>query len=131
MGYKQPRKLNPVSLFFFLLGFVAIYGLIQFGPPYWRKWSIKEVLADAANRIYPRRFNATDDFISQVERETTKKIRAAGVQDPSLRVEISVAKGVRITAAADYREVIRHPLVNKTTTLVFRPQESVSITPVN
>jgi len=128
-SYKQPRKLNFVSMLFLLAGLAGVYSLIQFGPPYWRKWKVKEVLSEAANKVYPKRMNTDGEFVRQTEKVTVREIRAAGVEDPGLRVEIRLEPRVRITALAEYDEVIRHPLVGKSTTLHFRPREEVPIKP--
>ena len=48
-SYKRPSKINVVSVLVILVLLAGLYSLIQFGPPYWRKWKVKEILSSSAS----------------------------------------------------------------------------------
>jgi hypothetical protein len=129
--YKKPRKLNFVSFLLFLVALALIYLAVQFGPPYWRKWQVKGVLAESANAIYPKRFLAGDTaygFMSKVQQDTIKRLRnECGIEDKGLTVSVHKDR-VNITVGADYRERINHPFVGQSTVLHFRPYSQLAIT---
>lgn len=129
-GYKQPRKFNVVSFLLIVAAIAIVYCLFQFGPPYWRKWKVKEVLSNNAARLYPKRMlivaGTAAALVEETRKRTADDLRSAGVKDPGLRVNISVANG-EIVVSADYRERIRHPFVGKTTTLRFHPRAAVQM----
>lgn len=119
-SYKRPSKINVVSILITLILLSGLYALIQFGPPYWRKWKVKEVLSSSASQAFKLRRQPSEEVLSKIKEDTAQKIRAAGVDDPSVRVIIDVNEQ-QATVRAEYREQINHPLVKKTTTLTFRP----------
>jgi hypothetical protein len=127
-AYKQPRKINWVSFLFILVGIGLIYGLVQFGPPYYRKWKVKGVLAESANKLFPRRRQVktgiAEEFLEKVKQDTRKAIREIGVEDPSIKVNVTV-EDKEVSVSVDYTERINHPFVTKDTVLHFRPSNSV------
>lgn len=128
-GYEKPGKLNAVSIFIVLIILAAGYSLVQFGPPYYRKWKVKGVLSEAANKVYPRRFVTGETesiMLEEIRTWTYKEMRRVGVKDPGLQVDVNKNADV-IGAGADYRERINHPVVKKTTTLHFRPYNTIKI----
>ena len=131
-GYKRPRRFNLVSFLLIVVGIAAIYSLIQFGPPYWRKWKVKETLSTSAARLYPKHrmvvAGTANEFVEKVRKDTAEALRKDGVEDSGMRVNISVT-AAEIVVSADYREHIRHPLVGKSTTLQFHPRAAVAVTP--
>jgi hypothetical protein len=129
-GYKKPRRFNLVSFLLIVAAIAAIYCVFQFGPPYWRKWKVKEVLSNNASRLYPKRLlvvaGTANELVEEIRKRTADDLRSAGVEDPGLRVNITVANG-QIVVSADYRERIRHPFVGKSTTLRFHPRAEVQM----
>lgn len=126
--YKKPRKLNPVSFLLLLLVLAAGYAGFQFGPAYYRKWRAKGILSDSANRAYPKRFKEgweRDDAVEVIRKSTVKQLQDLGINDPELQVKIEF-RAKEISATATYKVVVKHPLVNKITTLYFRPHSEVS-----
>ncbi len=127
--YKQPKKLNFVSLFFLLLGLVASYGVIKVSPPYYRKWKANGILSESANKVYPKRFLSGDgesEFFNELRQETEKQLRAIGIEDPRLQVSISKTS-TEIEVRAEYEERIQHPFIGKSTVLNFRPFSRIKI----
>ncbi|MBW2731259.1 MAG: hypothetical protein JRH20_02640, partial [Deltaproteobacteria bacterium] len=118
--YRKPGKLNIVSVALFV-GLVAlIYGGIYFGPAYWRKYQISEVLDEAANQCRGR-FVPDGSRLEKIEQKARKQILALGVEDDATRVQVDIRpKEVRVSA--DYQEVIHHPLIKRTTILRFQPE---------
>ncbi|MBK6849314.1 MAG: hypothetical protein IPG96_17885 [Proteobacteria bacterium] len=114
---------NLVS-FLLLLGVAAgIYGAVKFGPPHWRKWQVKEALGDTASRFLGNRSPSPEadlEIGTELRASTIARLRALGVEDPALNITIE-RQGTGVAVAADYKEVVRHPFVNKITVLIFRP----------
>lgn len=128
-SYKKPRKLNFVSILVILVLFSIVYSVIQFGPPYWRKWKSKEILSECTSKIYVKRFVPTDTlspFLEKVQQEAMKKLRSIGIEDPGLKVNLH-KDDEEIMAEAEYVERIKHPLIGKYTNLRFRPFNVVEI----
>jgi hypothetical protein len=128
--YKKPRKFNFVSFLLILMAIALAYVAFQFIPPYYRKWKVKGLLADAANGIYRRRFvtgPAETEYLSQVQTKALNRLRnEGGIEDTALTVRAYKDKNTA-TVSADYRERITHPFVGKTTVLRFRPWSQISL----
>ena len=105
-----------------------VYFLVQFGPPYYRKWKVKGMLSESANRLFNKRQlivrGDAQDLVEKVKKETLAAIIRIGVKDPSIKVGVQAAPS-HVTVTADYTVRIEHPLVNKVTTLRFRPTNTV------
>ena len=130
MGYKQPSRINAVSILVIGALVAAAYGALMFGPAYWRKYKVKEILDQSAHAMYPRRRGGGDDqaqFRDQLRDRTIAQIRAAGVADKDIRVNVAVLSD-RIRVEADYNEIISHPLVGKQTVLHFAPTVDLPFT---
>ena len=129
-SYSKPRKLNIVSFLLLLAVIGGAYSAYQFGPIYYRKWQIKGILSEGANRIYPkRRLQGADaqDFYNQLRQELIDRIRAEGVKDTDITISFTQTEK-EIGVQAMYKEVVVHPFVNKITTLYFRPYNSIDLT---
>ena len=122
-SYKRPSKINFVSVIVTLILLSGLYSLIQFGPPYWRKWKVKEILSSSASQAFKRRRQPDEEVLNKIREDTVREIHAAGVDDPSVRVTVDINEQ-QATVTAEYRERINHPLVKKTTTLTFRPHST-------
>lgn len=119
--YKQPSKLNAVSVILLLALLSALYVGIKFGPPYYRKYQVKEILDDVASKCRAKNRQVSSEVLEQLERGAEKKILAAGVEDGGVRVRVTVTEA-DVTVQATYREVVRHWLISRTTTMNFAPQ---------
>jgi hypothetical protein len=127
--YSKPGRVNLVSLLIFFALASGIYSLVQFGPLYYRKWKVKGVLSETANRIYPKRMLSGPDeaeFFAQVRKDVEAQLREIGIEDRGLRVQLYKTPQI-IAARVMYQEVVTHPLVNKTTILHFGPYVTVAI----
>jgi hypothetical protein len=122
-SYKRPSKINAVSVLVAVVLLAGLYSLIQFGPPYWRKWKVKEILSSSASQAFKRRRHPDEEILQKIKDDTVREIHAAGVDDPSVRVTIDINEQ-QATVAAEYHERINHPLVKKTTMLTFRPHST-------
>jgi hypothetical protein len=127
MAFHQgPRNINLVSIAVFVVVVGGGYAVVQFGPVYYREFEVKEVLEDVAVRYAGRGRSAEiagSDFEDRLVDEAERKLRKRGVSDPSLRVRFEVQAG-RVTAMAEYSEIIKHPLINKITVLQLTPSAS-------
>lgn len=125
-GYRSPRRINIVSLAVFLVVVGGAYAAFQFGPVYYRQFHAKEVLADIAVRYADRGGSsgiAGSNFEDELVDGAERALRNRGITDPGLRVRFEVQAG-RVTALAEYSEIIKHPLINKITVLPLKPSVS-------
>jgi len=129
---KGPRKLNPVSILFILLFVLGIYAAMRFLPPYWTSWNVKEKLRDACASMY--QMQKYDPAIKSAEMQKLQDrllndIKAAGVDDPEVTVEIDDTSepGFAI-ARADYHVTVTHP-IGKPTIMHFTPEARMDLTP--
>ena len=119
-NYKQPRKFNPVSAVILAVLLALVYGAVQFGPSYWRKWKVKEIVDGIANKCVSIAL-WTPERMAALRTKSLAKIKAAGIKDPALRLSIESPGRNKCTVSAEYVETIIHPLVGQTTKLTFRP----------
>jgi hypothetical protein len=120
-NYKQPSKINAVSVFLLLMLAAAVYAIIQYGPPYWRTYKVKEILDQAATKCRGNR-KPNDEKLDQLEQDSEKRIiDEAGIEDTNVRVRISVGPK-EVTVSATYVEQVRHWFVSKVSTLNFKPE---------
>lgn len=133
--YKKPRRINIVSFLVVLLLAGAIYGAVQFGPVYYRKWQAKSVVGQCANKVFSKRRvpgEGETAVLEQARAVAMKRLRQLGIKDPDLSLTIDKTDKW-VLVKGDYYEVIKHPLINKQTRLHFRPwvrvveQESAGI----
>ncbi len=126
--YKKPRKLNFVSFLLAVAALAAGYSGFQFGPHYYHKWKAKGILSDAANRAYPKRMKEgweLHEFLTALQTKTEKRLKDVGIEDPKLDVKITMGQK-DIVAKASYVVIVKHPFVDKKTTLYFRPTVAIS-----
>jgi hypothetical protein len=115
--YKQPSRINVVSILFLAAGVGAVYGAWKFGPLYWRDRQIKGKLEEAGNRFWKDRTVPGIEFA--IRDELTTQIRAMGVDDPGLVISVErTPERLRIEAA--YTVIVEHP-GRKITRLRFTP----------
>jgi hypothetical protein len=117
-GYKQPRKINFVSITLWLLVLSLGYGAWKFGPPYYRRFSVKSILDTTSNRCRGRLLPA--EQVDQLEKKAEREIRALGIEG-TIRVKIEI-RSTDVRVVASYAEVVHHPFVERTTTVEFRPE---------
>lgn len=115
--YKQPSRINVVSLLFLLAAGGVVYAGVKFGPSYWRDRQVQGAIEEAVNRLWrDRGSSGIDDTIRD---EVTAKVREMGIDDPNLLVTVE-RSAARLKISASYTVVISHP-GRKITTLRFEP----------
>ena len=110
------------------------YWLWRFFPVYFDGWSVDHVLKEAASKTYrmnqlkePERTKALTDLVDKTRADVIKQ---GNVTDPDLKVNLDI-DGDNAAVSADYRVVVTHPVINKTTTLHFHKSETANIKRVN
>jgi hypothetical protein len=113
-----------------LLAAVGGYWLWRFFPAYFDGWTVDHILAEAASQTYrlnrmqePER---TKELTALVDKTRERIARQASVGDPELVVNLDL-EGDKVTVSADYKVVITHLLVEKTTTLRFHRHQSADV----
>jgi len=125
LNYTKPRKFNFVSFLFILIAAALVYGVIQYGPPYYRKWKAGTVVTEAANKVFPKRHGDGDvEFFDLTKKEVESQLRELGVQDPGLRIFIE-HNANEVTVRAEYIERIKHPFISKISEISFSPFANV------
>lgn len=115
--YKQPSRINPVSLLLLLAAGAVAYAGVKFAPPFWRDREIKGKIEEAVNRMW--RDRNVPGVEGMLHDQVTAQIRELGIDDPGLLVSVEkTAERMRISAS--YTVVISHP-GRKITTLRFEP----------
>lgn len=132
--YGAPRRLNSVTVTLILLLVAGGYWMWRFFPAYFEAWSVDHILKEAASQVYqanrlaePQRTETLTELINKAKRDIQTK---AGVTDPDLVVNLDIDEA-RAVVSAEYRVIVTHPLVTKTTRLAFKRREEANIKPVN
>jgi len=132
--YGKPRRLNAVSFAFILLLCAGGYWMWRFFPSYFNAWTVDHILAESASEVYrvnrygePDRTNGLHSIIDKAKADIANK---ADVHDPDLVVGLNI-DGDKATVTADYRVVVTHPYLSRTTTLHFQRSETADIKAVN
>ena len=132
-GY-GPRRFNSVTVIMILMMAAAGYWLWRFFPVYFDGWSVDHVLKEAASKTYrmnqlkePERTKALTELVDKTRADVIKQ---GNVTDPDLKVNLDI-DGDNAAVSADYRVVVTHPIINKTTTLHFHKSETANIKRVN
>jgi len=118
--YKQPRRINAVSVTLVLLLAAGGYWFWKFFPVYFEAWAVDHALKENVTRVYkimqmgePDR---TTELTKLVETAKTDIKKKAGVKDPNVVVNLNI-DGPAATMTADYKVTVTHEWFNKTTRL--------------
>jgi hypothetical protein len=123
--YDKPSRFNLVSFIFFLVVAGLVYGAIQFGPPYYRRWKAAAVISEMVNRFYADRLkggDASTEVQNHIRTELLSKFKEVGIDDPAVQTTFRKS-ATAVSIDATYHEVVKHWFVNKTTTLEFTVSE--------
>lgn len=130
-NYKKPRSINPVSILMLLLVVGGVYASLRFGPVYWNRWKVDQILAEGAVQatniatLNPTAQRSRDE---QIVAEVVARIGERGITTDALD-----ADGNELTVyfdedyaklVADWTVVVKHP-VGKPTTLHFHRSADV------
>lgn len=107
--YKKPSSFNLVSLSLLLLLVGAFYGAFKYGPVYYTRFQVDQVLEDMGNRSADLAQMSETDRVNtgiRVLELAQEKIRALGVGDTGLNVYYSPELD---TIHADYEVAVSFP----------------------
>jgi hypothetical protein len=125
-----PKRINTVSIMLVLLALAAGYLLWRFFPVYFDGWTVEHILKDAANQTYRVARIAEPERTKQlkliVDKARAEIVRLGHVEDPDLTVDLDL-DGNEVAVSAEYRVVVTHPGIDKTTTLHFHKHEKASV----
>ena len=133
-SYGQPRRLNAVTFVMILMALAAGYWVWRFFPVYFDGWSVDHLLKEAASKTYRlNRLNEperTKELTALVNKTKADIAKQGNVTDPDLLVNLDI-EGNNVAVSADYKVIVTHPYINKTTTLHFHKSETADIKKVN
>ena len=120
--YKKPRRFNLVSTFLLLVALTGAYLGWKFIPPYWQAWKVDDELNQLRNEsadlstLSPEH---RDEMEGKIISRALDRVHALGVVDvPDFPVAVSFSPGYGYLVCR-YRVVVKHPFVDRTTTLDF------------
>jgi hypothetical protein len=122
LQHKAPRRINLVTIFFFLAGVAAVYAAWKFVPPYWTRYKVDSVLGDLAAEA--TNFHQFDSHArSTVEKRVVdrglERLYELGLEDhPGQPVDIGITSDLDAIYAR-WRVIVNHPFGVKPTILDF------------
>lgn len=112
-SYKQPRRLNIVSLAMIALVCAGVYWLYVFFPIYWDAWTVDHQLRNGAAEVYnlshisePERTRQLQAMLKKVQDSC---VRLAKIADPEFAVSLDL-DGEDVTLRAEYDVNVVHPI---------------------
>jgi hypothetical protein len=121
-AYKKPSSFNLVSLLMLLAVLAGGYWAAKFGPVYWNRYKVDEILRDEAAKassINVMNADAKEQLETQILASARERVAGRGVPDPVVYFDA----GYR-NLHADYEVVVKHP-GGKTTLVRMRRKEAV------
>ncbi len=123
--FDKPSRVNIVSIFFLLVLAAGAYAVIQFGPPYYRRWKAAGVLSEIANKYYANRLKggpSSTETENQLRPELMAKLGEVGIDGTTVQATFRKSM-TEVSVQITYREMVKHWFVGKTTTLDFTLME--------
>lgn len=128
--YGAPRRINAVSITFFLCLLAAGYWFWRFFPAYFDGWSVDHVLKETAAAVYRanrlREPERTETLKELVDKAKSNIVKTVGITDPDLSVGLEIEEN-KATMTAEYSVIITHPGITKTTVLHFKKAQEANI----
>lgn len=126
--YKQPRRLNWVTLLLLAVGAAGVYGVARFGPALRMRWRASEIVGQAVYRLYRYSYH-TGALRGEEERalreEVVGRLHAIGVTDPEMAVSFAQSDK-QLTVSVEYTVEVRHFWSSLPTRLRFHPTASTT-----
>jgi hypothetical protein len=134
MDYKQPSRINPVTVGLVLVLLAGGYWMWRFFPAWFDAWTVDHILKESAAAVYRlnsmREPGRTEALTELVNKTRASIIEKASVTDPYLHVNLDI-QDEKALLSADYHVTITHPLIAHTTELHFSRREHADIKKVN
>ena len=131
--YKQPRSFNGVSVALFLLVALTAWGVFSAWPVIALNSGVKNELEEVIPRIYRANLRpepGASDEIARVQEELTARLRALGITDPKLTVEI-LHNEKRLVVEARYHATATLKGLQKSHTFELHPRVESDATRVD
>jgi hypothetical protein len=134
VGYRQPRRINTVTIVMILVLGAAAYWMWVFFPTYWDAWTVDHELREGASALY--KLNNLAEPQRQIEMRKVLKdvqsraIKRANITDPEFDVEMEI-EGDLLILTATYEVKIKHPVGNWITTLKMNRVQKANVKRVN
>jgi hypothetical protein len=122
--YKEPRRLNAVSLGFFLILALIGYAGYAVWPAYSLRSNVESELGDALSTLWKLNHNSTPSArreIEKLKRTVTDRLRKVGVEDKGLQVTFEHNRKF-VAMQATFRAPFTLPVLDKTVTMTVRPR---------
>jgi hypothetical protein len=121
--YKQPRRLNVVSIVF--LGFMGLfaYGVYAVWPAFSLRSNVESELADALPNLWRLNQNPESAIrweLEKLKRSVVERVRQVGVKDKQLEV-VFVHNKKKVAMEARFRTSFTFPGFDRTWVVHFRP----------
>lgn len=116
--YKQPRAINPVSVFLFLLLGSGVYLAYIYLPVYLAHYRVKQVVHESASKFYKirtlepsLRAQEANNIVENARREI---VQILGYDDPQMTVQMLINDETKVVnVVAQYRRAIVFPGMKK------------------
>jgi hypothetical protein len=113
----------------------AIYWGVLFGPHYWRRLKVREVLRTATVEYYHVRKSGAkgrelEQRKSDIERQVREKLLGLGVAVLDDGYSLDLVSETKVEARVRYEVAVRHPVIGKTTVLHFTDKAQADVTPM-
>ncbi len=140
VDYKQPRRLNSVTIVLLMGVLAAGYWFWRFFPAYFDAWTVDHILKEAASKVYranllrePERTQELQKILDKVRADVAQHGPSAiNCDDPTSGWLLNLDfEGTKATLTAEYCVVITHPVISRTTMLHFTRRETADIKKVN
>lgn len=122
--YRQPKKINPVSITLLLIVSAIAYVIYSVWPVVTLRLRVKSELEDTLPNFYrvnlrPEDYARTE--IARMKKELLAKLPKIGVKDKNLEVIFNRGKK-RVSIEARFSTTVTFPVLNKTRTFQLAPR---------
>jgi|CXWL01.1.fsa_nt_gi hypothetical protein len=129
-NFKQPRSFNFVSIGLILLGLAAAYSGFKFGPVYYKRYKVDQILRETkakANDLYRMQSDRKPAEKRRLLDSTTEQIEALGITAEDNELDVYFGE-MDDSINADWVVTVTHPVGSPTVMKMHRsealPQEA-------